>query len=77
MIICDGRAKDFVGGSVVPVNIQGFCSYSVYSGPNLAFVVQFRLELKTETILLARKLYGSLAPAVSIAGLLGEDISGK
>jgi hypothetical protein len=30
---CDIKAKDLVGGQVVPVTVQGDCSYSVYAGP--------------------------------------------
>ncbi|OBT62627.1 hypothetical protein VE03_08501 [Pseudogymnoascus sp. 23342-1-I1] len=78
---CDDRAKDLVGGTVSPINIQGFCSYSVYAGPSLEYVVQFRLkslELKTENTKLAKQLYGRLAPDVSFAGQLGDDdIAGK
>ncbi|KFY43158.1 hypothetical protein V495_04110 [Pseudogymnoascus sp. VKM F-4514 (FW-929)] len=78
---CDNRAKDLVGGAIVPIKIQGFCSYSVYAGPNSEYVVQFRfksLELKTETTILAKQLYGTLVPEVSFVGQLGDDdIAGK
>ena len=30
---CDTKAKDLVGGEVVPMTVQGNCSYSVYAGP--------------------------------------------
>ena len=62
---CDTRAREL---AVVPVKVQGVCSYSVYAGPDLEFVFQFRLKslyLKTETSILARKIYGTLAPEVS------------
>jgi hypothetical protein len=78
---CDDRAKDLAGGTVTPIKIQGFCSYSVYARPNLEYVVQFRpksLELKTENTMLAKHLYGTLAPEVSFVGQLGDDdIAGK
>jgi hypothetical protein len=77
---CDARAKEFVGGNVIPVAVQGVCSYSVYAGPNDDIVVQFRLkslELRMETVSLARDIYGSLAPQVSFKGQIGEDIGGK
>ncbi|KFZ11635.1 hypothetical protein V501_04639 [Pseudogymnoascus sp. VKM F-4519 (FW-2642)] len=77
---CDDRAKDIAGGTVTPIKIQGFCSYSVYAGPNLEYVVQFRpksLELKTENTMLAKQLYGTLAPEVSFVGQLGDDDAGK
>ncbi|UPK91001.1 hypothetical protein LCI18_001936 [Fusarium solani-melongenae] len=77
---CDVRARDLAGGSVAPVEVQGVCSYSVYAGPDLEFVVQFRLKslyLKTETSMLARKIYGALAPKASFEGQMGENIDGK
>lgn len=61
----------------MPVKVQGVCSYSVYAGPDLEFVVQFRLkslELKTETATLARKIYGEWAPKVSFKGQIGDKI---
>ena len=39
---CDDRARDLAGGTVTPIKIQGFCSYSVYAGPNVEYVLQFR-----------------------------------
>ncbi|KAK4077135.1 uncharacterized protein Triagg1_4102 [Trichoderma aggressivum f. europaeum] len=77
---CDARARELVGGSVVPVEVQGACSYSVYAGPDLEYVVQFRLKslkLKTETTALACKIYGALAPEVSFEGEIGDEIEGK
>jgi len=73
---CDTKAKDLVGGKVVPVTVQGNCSYSVYAGPEFEFVVQFRLKslmLKSEIVTLAREIYGFLAPNASFHGQLGED----
>ncbi|KAL8354334.1 hypothetical protein RB601_003951 [Gaeumannomyces tritici] len=74
---CDQVAKDLVGHSqVVPVPIQGVCSYTVYVGEQLEFVVQFRLkslQLKLETVTLARQIYGELVPEVSFRTQLGED----
>jgi hypothetical protein len=72
----DTKAKDLVGGKVVPVTVQGNCSYSVYARPEFEFVVQFRLKslmLKSEIVVLAREIYGSLAPNASFHGQLGED----
>ncbi|KXX83352.1 hypothetical protein MMYC01_200087 [Madurella mycetomatis] len=77
---CNARAKELVGGNVTPVAVQGVCSYSVYAGPNDDFVVQFRLkslELRMETVNLARDMYGSLTPQVSFKGQIGEDVDGK
>ncbi|KAI1413030.1 hypothetical protein F5Y13DRAFT_40659 [Hypoxylon sp. FL1857] len=77
---CDARAKELAGGSAVPVEVQGVCSYSVYAGRELEYVVQFRLkslELKTETAAAARKVYGVLAPMVSFEGQIGEESDGK
>lgn len=53
------------------MTVQGKCSYSVYSGPEFEFVVQFRLKsmmLKSEIVVLAREIYGSLAPNASFHG---------
>ncbi|KAI0810104.1 hypothetical protein GGR55DRAFT_689273 [Xylaria sp. FL0064] len=72
---CDARARELVGGSVVPVDVQGACSYTVYAGPGLEHVVQFRLEslaLSIEIASLATEVYGSLAPRVSFEGKIGE-----
>jgi hypothetical protein len=42
---CDTLAKDLVGGDqVVPVAVQEVCSYTVYAGQGLGYVVQFRLK---------------------------------
>lgn len=73
---CDDRARALAGGTIALIKIQGFCSYSVYAGPNLEYVVQFRLkslELKTENTMLVKQLYGTLAPEVSFVGQLGDD----
>ncbi|CAK7228428.1 hypothetical protein SCUCBS95973_006879 [Sporothrix curviconia] len=73
---CDNLAKELVGGgSVVPVAVQGACSYTVYAGDDLSHVVQFRLkslELKGQTAALARSIFGSLAPDVSFRRQLGD-----
>lgn len=68
------------GGKAIPVEQQGCCSYSVYAGPDREYVVQFRLkslELKNEISVLARKVYGQLAPSVSFKGKMGNESSGK
>ncbi len=76
---CDDKAKELVGGRVVPVTVQGSCSYSVYAGPELEFVVQFRLKslmLDPQVSTLARHIYGSLAPNVAFHGQLGDEGGG-
>ncbi|KAG4441230.1 hypothetical protein IFR05_003278 [Cadophora sp. M221] len=58
---CDAKANELVGGKIVPVTVQGNCSYSVYAGAEFEFVVQFRLKslmLKSETVALVREIYG-------------------
>ncbi|KAF5019174.1 hypothetical protein F66182_8824 [Fusarium sp. NRRL 66182] len=73
---CDAKAQQLAGGQIVPVEIQGNCSYSVYAGVNHEFVVQFRLgslALNTETTTLASRIYGSLAPRLRTSGQLGAD----
>ncbi|TLD20607.1 hypothetical protein PspLS_08431 [Pyricularia sp. CBS 133598] len=75
---CDSRALTLAGGpAVVPMAVQGVCSYTVYAGPDLGSVVQFRLkslELPVKTAILARQVYGNLAPEVSMHGQLGPDV---
>ena len=75
---CDAKALELVHGGteVIPVAIQGVCSYTVYAGPKLEHVVQFRLkslELTPETANLASRIYGCLVPSVEFCGLLGEN----
>ncbi|KAG7125811.1 hypothetical protein HYQ44_000851 [Verticillium longisporum] len=74
---CDALARELVDGDqVVPVAVQGACSYTVYAGPNLGHIVQFRLKtlgLKVETAALARQVFNTLAPDVSFKQQLGED----
>ncbi|KAI0402782.1 hypothetical protein F4802DRAFT_599741 [Xylaria palmicola] len=74
---CDVLAKELVGGDqVVPVVVQGVCSYTIYAGQDLGYVVQFRLMslgLKVETAVLARQIFGTFAPDVSFRQKLGED----
>ena len=77
---CDDKAIELVGGKVVPVTVQGSCSYTVYAGPNLEFVAQFRLRslmLDPKVSTLVRHIYGSLAPNVSLHGQLGLGEDGK
>ncbi|EXJ81860.1 hypothetical protein A1O1_07925 [Capronia coronata CBS 617.96] len=77
---CDARAKELVGGDVVPFDIQSTCSYAVYAGPKLEYIVQFRLKpvrLKVENAVLAKEVYGSLAPDVSFYEELGSEVDGK
>ncbi|KAF2758719.1 hypothetical protein EJ05DRAFT_492862 [Pseudovirgaria hyperparasitica] len=72
---CDTKARDLVGGTIVPIAVQGNCSYSVYAGAKSEFVVQFRLKslmLDLEIAALARKIYGSWAPSVAFHGEMGE-----
>lgn len=73
---CDIKATELARGKVIPVTVQSNCSYSVYAGPELEFVVQFRLKsliLKSEITTLAREIYGFLAPNVSFHGQQGDD----
>lgn len=73
---CDAKAKELFGGQVEPVVFPGACSYDIYAGRALEFVVKLRLEsqpLKTEKSRLARNIYGSLVPEVSFVGKSGEE----
>lgn len=69
------RPTELAGGNAVPVDVQGACSYSVYAGPELQYVVQFRLEslaLRTEVTSLATEIHGSLVPKVTFEGKVGD-----
>ncbi|KAK4033076.1 hypothetical protein C8A01DRAFT_40465 [Parachaetomium inaequale] len=61
---CHARAKEVAGDNVVPVQVQGVCSYSVYAGPELEYVVQFRLE--------SLALKPEVTSRVSFEGLVGD-----
>ncbi|GIK00091.1 hypothetical protein Aspvir_004106 [Aspergillus viridinutans] len=77
---CDEYAKKQLGGDIIPVAVQGVCSYTVYAGPNGEFVAQFRLKslaLRIETVDLARTIYGHFAPQVAFYGQIGKDVEGK
>ncbi|KAI9042366.1 uncharacterized protein KD926_005661 [Aspergillus affinis] len=77
---CDSLARERLGGSIVPVAVQGACSYTVYAGPNAEFVVQFRLaslQLGMNVTNLARSIYGQFAPQVTFLGQIGEGIESK
>ncbi|KID94723.1 Aminoglycoside phosphotransferase, partial [Metarhizium majus ARSEF 297] len=77
---CDAQARRLVGSQrVVAIAIQGACSYSVYAGGNLEYVVQCRLRslaLNTEIHELATEIYGSLVPTISFEGILGDTSEG-
>jgi hypothetical protein len=75
---CDVKATELVGGKPVPVEIQSNCSYTVYAGQDVRSVVHFRPELlflPLESLQLTRSIHGSIVPAISFHGLLGD--SGK
>lgn len=77
---CDTFASEHLGGNIVPVAVQGVCSYTVYAGHNAEFVVQFRLTslgLSIEIVNLARSIYGQFAPEVSFLGQIGRAIESK
>ncbi|PLB49178.1 hypothetical protein P170DRAFT_509780 [Aspergillus steynii IBT 23096] len=77
---CDDYAREHLGGNVVPVAVQGVCSYTVYAGPSAEFVVQFRLEslqLSMHTTNLAWTIYGPYVPQVSFKGEIGENMESR
>ncbi|EDN11235.1 predicted protein [Histoplasma mississippiense (nom. inval.)] len=77
---CDTFAREHLGGNVVPVAVQGVCSYTVYAGPNAEFVVQFRLaslQLGMDIANLARSIYGHFAPHVTFLDQIGEGSESK
>ncbi|KAH8433854.1 uncharacterized protein LDX57_011491 [Aspergillus melleus] len=77
---CEAFAREHLGGNIVPVPVQGVCSYTVYAGPNAESVVQFRLaslQLCMEIGKLARSIYGHFAPHVRFLGQIGDNIERK
>jgi hypothetical protein len=77
---CDARAEELVGGKATTIDVQGNCSYTVYAGPCLEYVVQFRLkslQLDLKTASLARHVYGYYAPTVSFEGHVGDESKEK
>ncbi|VUC30319.1 unnamed protein product [Clonostachys rosea] len=77
---CEAQAVKLTGGKAVLVAIQGDCNYSVYSGPELEYVVQFRLkplEVKMTTATLASQIYGKFAPIIDPERQIGDEIAGK
>ncbi|CAG8075534.1 unnamed protein product [Penicillium salamii] len=77
---CNTKARELVGGDVIPVGIQGSCSYTVYAGTKQEFVVQFRLRpvlLEMKTVALARQIYESLVPWTTCHGHMGDMVDGK
>jgi hypothetical protein len=73
---CNLRATELVSGGLQLVPTQGVCSYTVYAGPTLSSVVQFRLKslaLPSETMELAHRVYGKLVPEIIFHGQIGED----
>ncbi|KAJ5776460.1 uncharacterized protein N7511_001471, partial [Penicillium nucicola] len=76
---CDNYASEHLG-NVIPVDVQGVCSYTVYAGPNAEFVVQYRLKslaLNIDIMNLAKAIYGNLTPRISFEGQIGEDHESK
>jgi hypothetical protein len=64
---CDLRATELVSGELQLVPTQDVCSYTVYTGPTLGSVIQFRLKsliLPSKTMDLAQQVYGKLVPEV-------------
>ncbi|KAM3516438.1 hypothetical protein NHJ13051_009914 [Beauveria bassiana] len=77
---CEVKARELTTSDrVEPVAIQGVCSYTMYAGNRLEYVVQCRLSslaLKTGISDLATAVYGSFAPSVSLHGQLGTSQEG-
>jgi hypothetical protein len=73
---CDLRATELVDGGLQLVPTQGVCSYTVYAGPTLDSVIQFRLKslaLPSKIMELAHHVYGKLVPELIVHGQIGED----
>lgn len=78
---CEAKGRDLAKSQkLAPVPIQGVCSYTMYAGENLEYVIQCRLKslaLKTEMSDLATKIHGSLVPTLSFHGELGNEQDGR
>lgn len=74
---CEAKCRELTqSDKVEPVPVQGVCSYTLYGGDNLEYVVQCRLKslaLKNAMSDLATKVHGSLVPTVSLHGELGTS----
>ena len=77
---CENKARQMTNSSrIEQVAVPGACSYSIYAGDSLEFVVQFRirsLTLRMETFSLVTSIYGHLVPKVSFHGIVGDDGDG-
>ena len=78
---CDSKAASLTGSpNIESVAVQGVCSYTVYAGPELQFVVQFRLrslDIKPEILELARVIHGTKVPNISCRGQVGGSGSSE
>jgi hypothetical protein len=74
---CEARARQLTSSDrIEAVAIQGVCSYTLYAGDNLEYVVQCRyksLALNMETCRLATEIHGKLVPTVTYHSSLGSD----
>lgn len=72
---CDEIAQDIVGAPVIPVAVQGLCSYTVLAGPEQDTIVQFRedgvQELRIDELTRACQIHGSVVPKCTLYGEVG------
>lgn len=72
---CDQIAERIAGGPVVPVSVQGLCSYTVLAGPKQDIIVQFREEgvapLKVDELSRAYEIHGKIVPKSTLHGEIG------
>ncbi|ODA75768.1 hypothetical protein RJ55_08701 [Drechmeria coniospora] len=76
---CDAKARELAGDTIVPSMSRAYAANSVYAGPELEYVVQFRLETlapKAEVTSQMNDAYGSLVTLVSFEGKVGEGEGG-
>ncbi|KAF5022042.1 hypothetical protein F66182_5925 [Fusarium sp. NRRL 66182] len=73
---CDTKAASIVGGTVIPVPIQGVWSYTVTGGPGQTDIVQFRAEqskLDMANVKMAKLVHTKDVPKCEYHGQIGED----
>lgn len=74
---CEMRGREITkSNKIEPVSIQCACSYTMYAGGCLEYVVQCRprsMALESELLDLAATVYGPFNPTVFLHGKLGHN----
>lgn len=74
---CEAKCRELTNSDKLEaVPIQGACSYTLYGGDDLEYVLQCRLkslELNMDISKLARQVHAGMVPEVSFHGQLGDE----